>query len=155
MPSAFRKPSPPRSGSGAPAGSRPAALAAVCLVVLVQAALLIGLGLAWITDLVDGASRLPGATAFLALSALGVAAALIAGARGLWRGRRWARSPVITWQLLLVVLAIGWLGAEPTVWAAAVLASAVVVAVGLLVPPVVAATSGRARMPDGGGSLVP
>jgi len=154
VPRASRESSPPPAGPSALARSRPAALAAVCLVVLVQGALLLGLGVAWVTDLMRGASQLPGATAFLVLFALGIAAVLIAGARGLWRGRRWARSPVMTWQLLLVVMAIGWLGAEPTVWAMAVLASALVVAVGLLLPPVVAATSGRARMPDGGGSPV-
>lgn len=151
MPRPSRDSSPPPARTGAAAGTRPTALAAVCLVVLVQAALLLGLGVAWGVDLVRGASRLPGATAFLVVFALGVAAALAASARGLWRGRRWARSPVMTWQLLLAVMAIGWLGAEPTVWAAAVLASAVVVAGGLLLPPVVAATSGRTATPDTGG----
>ena len=109
-----------------------------------------GLAIAWAADLVRGRSEMPGATVFLVLFALGVAAVLVAGARGLWRGRRWARSPVMTWQLLIGVMAIGWLTAEPAVWAMAVLASALVVAAGLLLPAVVAATSDRAPGSDGG-----
>jgi hypothetical protein len=127
-------------------------LAAVCLLVLVQAALLVGLGGAWIADLLRGASQLPGATVFLVLFALGIAAALIFAVRALWHGRRWGRAPVITWQLLLAVMAIGWLGAEVAFWAALVLASTVVVVVGLLLPAVLAATSARAHQPDGGAS---
>ena len=148
MPGA-RQPSPaiePRADTG----SLPVALAGVCLVVVVQAAVLAGLAIAWAADLVRGRSEVPGATVFLVLFALGVAAVLVAGARGLWHGRRWARSPVMTWQLLLGVMAIGWLTAEPAAWAMAVLASALVVAVGLLLPAVVAATSDRTPRPGGG-----
>lgn len=128
-------------------------LAVVGLVVLVQAAVLIGLAGAWVRDLLAGASELPAATAFLVLFSLAIAALLIAAARALVRGRRWARSPVLTWQILLLAMSIGWLGAEPTGWAVAVLASALVVGIGLLVPSVVAATSGRAHLPDGGPSV--
>ena len=53
---------------------------------------------------------MPAASLFLAAFGIGVALLLLLAARGLWRGRRWARSPVIMWQILLVVLAIGWLG---------------------------------------------
>ncbi|HEY5516093.1 MAG TPA: hypothetical protein VIK12_07795 [Pengzhenrongella sp.] len=146
--------SPPTARPSGPVPPRPAVLAVVCLAVLVQASLLIGLGIAWVTDLLRGASQVPGATVFLVLFAVGAAAVLIAAVRGLWRGRRWGRSPVITWQLLLVVMGIGWLRAEPSVWAVAVLASAVVAGVGLFVPRVVAATAGRGPVPVGD-SLVP
>jgi len=130
--------------------ARPAVLAAICLAVLVQAAVLIGLGGAWVRDLVSGASEIPGATLFLLAFAWGIAALLIASARALWRGRRWARSPVITWQILLVAMSIGWLGVERTGWAVAVLVSGLLVTVGLLLPSVVAATAGRDSVPDGG-----
>jgi len=124
-------------------------LAGVCLVVLLQAAVLIGLAGAWVRDLIAGASEIPGATLFLIAFAVGIAALLIASARALWRGRRWARSPVITWQILLIAMSAGWLGVERTSWAVAVLVSSLLVVVGLLLPAVVAATSGRAPVADG------
>lgn len=150
MPRSPRDPAPVPARPTAPAGTRPAVLGLLCLVVLVQAAVLIGLGGAWVRDLVSGASEVPGATLFLIAFALGIAALLIAAARALWHGRRWARSPVITWQILLIAMSIGWLGAERTGWAVAVLVSALLVLVGLLLPSVVAVTAERASMPDGG-----
>lgn len=122
---------------------RPAALIVAGLIVLVQAAALVGLAVAWASDLLRGRTDVPAATAFLVLFALGIAAVLIYGARALWRGRRWARAPIITWQILLVVMALGWLGAEVTAWAVALLVSAIAVVVTLLLPAVVAATSDR------------
>lgn len=126
-------------------------LAAICLLVLLEAALLVGLGVAFAVELVRGA-QLPAAMVFLVVFLLGVAAVLGASARGLWRGRRGARSPVITWQLLLVVLSIGWLQVEASAWAVAVLVGALVIGVGLVVPSVVAATTGAAEPAAGSGS---
>ena len=124
-------------------------LVASCVLVLLQAGLLAGLAGAWLADLVRGQVQMPAATVFLVLFALGVAAVLVLAVRGLWAGRRWARSPVMTWQVLLVVLSIGWLGSEPTAWAVAVLVSALAVGVGLLLPSVVAATVERPGGPAG------
>jgi hypothetical protein len=124
---------------------RPAVLAVVCGLVLVQAGLLVGLAGAWVVDLVQGRSTIPAATVFLAVFALGVAAVLVLGIRGLWSGRRWARSPVMTWQILLVVMSVGWLGVEVAPWAVGVLVSALAVGVGLVLPSVVAATAERPR----------
>jgi len=149
MPSAPRDPVPVPARPNRPAAARPVVLAGVCLVVLLQAAVLIGLAGAWVRDLIAGASEIPGATLFLIAFAVGIAALLIASARALWRGRRWARSPVITWQILLIAMSAGWLGVERTSWAVAVLVSSLLVVVGLLLPTVVAATSGRAPVADG------
>ncbi|MBT0994571.1 hypothetical protein KIN34_09760 [Cellulomonas sp. DKR-3] len=133
----------------APRTRAPLPLVVVCLLTLLEAALAAGLGIAWLVDLVTGRADAAAATAFLAVFALGIALLLGACARGLWRGRRWARSPVMTWQILLVVLAVGWLGAEVTPWAVAVLVVALAVGIGLLLPPVVAATTqGRAPEAD-------
>lgn len=118
-------------------------LVVVCVLVLLEAALLVGVGIAFGAQLVRGAS-VPGAAVFLLAFMLGVAAVLVASVRGLWRGRRWSRSPVLTWQLLLAVLSFGWLGVERTWWAGLVLAAAVVVGVGLVLPSVVAVTTGTA-----------
>ncbi|GIG22889.1 hypothetical protein Cch01nite_36130 [Cellulomonas chitinilytica] len=124
--------------------SRTAPLVVVCALVAVEAIAFLGLGVAFVVDLTRGNATLPAATVFLALFALAVAALLGGASRGLWRGRRWARSPVMTWQILLVVMSLGWLGVEASVWAVAVAVVAVVVAVGLLLPSVVAATTGPA-----------
>ncbi|ROS31249.1 hypothetical protein EDF34_0905 [Cellulomonas sp. PhB150] len=113
----------------------------MCLLVLVEALAFVGLAVAWLVDLVRNGAELPGAVVFLVVFCLGIAALLGFSARGLWNSRRWARSPVITWQVLLVVLALGWLGAEVTVWGVAVLVVALVIGVGLLLPSVVAATA--------------
>ncbi|NUU16220.1 hypothetical protein HP550_03020 [Cellulomonas humilata] len=127
---------------------RPVALLVVCLLLTLEAAAFLGLGVAWIADVVRGTATMAGASLFLAAFGIGIALLLLLAARGLWRGRRWARSPVIMWQILLVVLAVGWLGAEPTVWAALVLVVAVAVGVGLLLPAVVAVTARRQDAPE-------
>ena len=116
-------------------------LLVVCCLVVLEAAAFAGLGLAVGAELVRGRATMPGATAFLAVCGLGVAALLGLCARGLWRGRRWARSPVVMWQILLVVLALGWYSAEASAWALVVVAIAVATGVGLLLPAVVRATT--------------
>ncbi|GCD22108.1 hypothetical protein CTKZ_36700 [Cellulomonas algicola] len=123
---------------------RPRLLAVTCVLVLLESVVVAGLGVAFVVSLVRGATALAAPTAFLVAFCAGIAALLALAARGLWAGRRWARSPVMTWQVLLVVLAVGWLGQEVTAWAVAVLTVAVVVGVLLLVPSVVAATAHRA-----------
>ncbi|KQR16710.1 hypothetical protein [Cellulomonas sp. Leaf334] len=126
---------------------RPAVLLIVCLLVILEAAAFLGLAVAWAADVVRGAAAMPGASLFLVAFAVGVALLLLLAARGLWRGRRWARSPLIMWQILLVVLAISWLGAEPAVWPVVVLVVAVLIGVGLLLPSAVAATAHRQDPP--------
>lgn len=127
---------------------RPVPLLVVCLLVTLEAAAFLGLGVAWTVDVLRGTATMPGASLFLAAFGVGIALLLLLAARGLWRGRRWARSPVIMWQILLVVLAIGWLGAEPTAWAVLVLVVAVAVGGGLLLPAVVAVTARRQDVPE-------
>ena len=128
-----------------PAPARPPLLAVVCLLTLLEAAAAVGLAVAWVVDLVSGVSVRPAATVFLVVFGLAVALVLAASARGLWRGRRWARSPVMTWQIMLVVLSLGWVGADPAPWAWAVLAVALGGGVGPGRPPAAAAP------PAGGG----
>jgi len=123
--------------------ARPPLLLAVCCLVLLEAAAFAGLAAAVGSELVRGRATMPGATAFLAVCGLGIAALLAVCVRGLWRGRRWARSPVIMWQILLVVLALGWYGADPSAWALVVVGIAVVIGIGLLLPGVVRATTVR------------
>ena len=123
--------------------SQPTALLVVCLLVLVEAAAMLGLAIAWLIDLLRGNAEIPGALAFLVAFSLGVAVLLAVGARGLRDGRRWARGPVMTWQILLVALSVAWIGNGAPAWTIPILAVALAVAAGLLLPTVVAATTAR------------
>ncbi|WP_308169164.1 hypothetical protein [Cellulomonas hominis] len=127
-----------------PAPARPpAAVRVLSALVLVQAVALLGVAVALVVGLVRGTS-LPGPVAFMAVLALGVAALLAGAARALLGGHRWGRAPVLTVQILLVVLAVGWLGSGVAAWFVVVLVLAVVTAVLVVVPPVVAWTAGGA-----------
>ncbi|MHB1490373.1 MAG: hypothetical protein ACYCTH_07720 [Cellulomonas sp.] len=133
---------------------RPAALlVGVGLVLLEAGALVATTGVA-IASLVRGDATLPGALVFFAAFCLFVAVVLVQASRALLVGKRWARSPVITWQVLLGVMAVGWLGVEVTVAAAAVLLAAVGVTACLLLPSAVAFTTlfGQSSRSPGGGS---
>ncbi|WP_205693658.1 hypothetical protein [Cellulomonas sp. IC4_254] len=130
------------TGSDTPQPSRPAPVApgAVRLLaglVLLQALAVAVIAGALVVALVRGTS-MPGPVVFLIVLAAGVAAVLGGAGRALLQGHRWGRAPVMTVQILLVVLAVGWLGVEVAVWSVAVLALAVVVG-GLLVTPTVVA----------------
>jgi hypothetical protein len=129
---------------------RPLLLRTVCVLVVLEAVALVGLGVAWVVDLVRDGAEVPGAVVFLALCCGGLAALLAGAARGLWNHRRWARSPVMFWQLLLLLLGIAWLNVEATVWGFAVVIVALAVGVGLLLPSVVAATTRTDSAPAGG-----
>ena len=115
----------------------------LCALVLAQGLALVTIAVGLVVALVRG-SDLPGPVVFLIVLAVGLAALMVGAARALLRGRRWARSPVMTVQVLLVVLAGGWLGVEIAAWSVGVLVLAVVTAVLLLLPPVVAWTTGGA-----------
>ncbi|MFD1716897.1 hypothetical protein [Georgenia deserti] len=70
----------------------------------------------------------------LAVLLVGFAALLGGAARAQWRGMRWGRGPVITWQLLQVVVAVALApGLSPMLVATVVLLSAAV-ATGVLWP---------------------
>lgn len=135
-----------------PAG-RPSALLVACAIVLVEVVLTTGLAVLALVELVRGESQVPGATVFFAAFCALVAVVLVAAARALLAGRRWGRSPIVTWQVLLVVMALGWYGAEHSLAVAAVLVAAGCVVVCLLLPSVVAFTT-VATMGPGQGSGV-
>jgi hypothetical protein len=117
---------------------------AVCVLVLLEAALFAGLGIAYLVDLARGGTDLVGPTVFLAVFFLAVAGLLALCVRGLWRGRRWARSPVVTWQVLLLVLALAAMSSgESTLMSVGLVVLAGAILVGLFLPSVHAATSGR------------
>lgn len=119
----------------------PGPVRVLAALVLLQAVGLVAATVALVVLLVRG-TELPAPMAFLAVLAAGVAALLGGAARALLQGHRWGRAPVMTVQILLVVLAVGWLGVEVALWSVAVLVLAVVTAALLLVPAVTAWTFG-------------
>lgn len=141
---ASRTPQP--SPSPRPAAA-PGAVRLLAGLVLLQALAVAVIAVALVVALVRGTS-MPGPVVFLILLAAGVAAVLGGAGRALLRGHRWGRSPVMTVQILLVVLAVGWLGVEVAVWSVVVLALAVVVGALLVTPTVVAWTTGTAGRED-------
>ncbi|QZN87607.1 hypothetical protein K5O09_13440 [Cellulomonas sp. C5510] len=110
--------------------------------VLLQALALAVATVALVVALVRGTS-MPGPVVFLAVLAAGAAAVLAGAALGLLRGRRWGRAPVMTVQILLVVLAAGWVGVELAAWSVVLLAVAGTTGVLLVLPSVVAWTAGE------------
>lgn len=112
---------------------------AVVLVGL-EAAAAVAAAVGLVVVLVRGAQMIA-ASAALAAIALGVAATLALAGRALLRGgRRWARSPVLTAQILLGVLAAAGWSTAPAPWPAVVLVLGVVVVVALLRPAAIAWT---------------
>jgi hypothetical protein len=126
-------------------GDRPPALVALVVGVLVEALALAVGGAVVLVELLAGGSRSVGVSLFLVVFALGVATLLVLCVRGLLQGRRWARSPVATWQILQVVVVISSLQSGATAWIAVALVLAVVVLVLLMLRPVVEATTRDAR----------
>lgn len=97
-------------------------------------------------------SALSGPGSLLAVLPLFVLPLLVAGGlllalRGLVRGRRWARAPVITWQLFQVALLVPALGGALRPWALLALLASAVVVVSLLTPAALRATDGRQGPP--------
>lgn len=122
-------------------------LVAVVAAVALEALLLVAVAVFFAVEVVVARPSDPVLASAVAALALLVGVFLAACARALWFRRRWARAPVVTWQLLTLfavlpsVLGASW-------WAALVLLVLCVVAgAGLLTPKVVAETTARGRPP--------
>lgn len=122
----------------------PASLLVAFVLLVLEAGALAALGVGLAGDVLTGAAAAVGTSAALAVFYLAVAAGLVAAGRALLRGRRWARAPVVTWQLLqgASALAVGSLFAPWVV--VALLAAAVGVVAGVLWP------ASRAHLDRGG-----
>ena len=114
----------------------------VALVVAgLEGLLLVGAAIWAIVDMVRTDFESAAVSVALAVFMLLFVGLLVLGIHALWLGRRWGRGPVLTWQLIQAAIAVSVIGIAPP-WALypALLAS-LVVAVGLLLPASVAATS--------------
>jgi hypothetical protein len=134
----------PPNGTG-----RSPVLVAVVACVFVEVLLLLAVAVFFgVEMLVADASDLVTAAA-VGLLALLVAAFLALCGRGLWHRRRWARAPVITWQLLTLFAVLPSLGRELWWISAFLLVLCLVAGVGLVLPTVVAETTDRTEPPVG------
>lgn len=101
-------------------------------------------------------TQLAAASATLAGLAVALALVLAGGGRALLRGRRWARSPVITVHVLVVAMSVASWRTAPAPWPAVGIAVGLAVVGTLLVPSVVgwtgqsagAAAAARPSDPD-------
>jgi len=139
---------PPPAPSSALSRRRRPLVVAVCAVVVFEAALLVGVAGGYLVSIARGSSEAPGTAAGIAAFGVVLAAALLCCALALWRGRRWARGPVFTWQALQGATAVSLLSGEQWPTALAVLVVALTGAVLLLLLPVVAATTGSGSAED-------
>jgi cytochrome c biogenesis factor len=138
------QPAPDDRGA-APGTTRPGALTAVVVGVGIEVVALVAGAVVLLVELLSGGSQSVGVSLFLVVFAAGVAALLVAAVRGLLQGRRWARSPVATWQILQGVVAVSSLQVGATPWVVVALGLAVAVLVLLMLRPVVEATTRDAR----------
>ena len=116
-------------------------LVTLCVVVAFEATLLIGVAGAYLVSVARGASGAPGTAAGIAGFGVVLASGLWWFAFALWRGQRWARGPLLTWQILQAATAVSLLSSPQWPIAATLLVLAVAAVVLLLVPLVVAGTA--------------
>lgn len=116
-------------------------LRVLCLLTLAEAIAVLCFVGALAVEMLSGGSESPGASAFLAAFGLLIVSVLVGGSRALWNGRRWARSPVMTWQIFQGACGVLLTQSGSPAGGAVILAAAVLGAVLLVLPPVVAATT--------------
>lgn len=125
---------------------RPPALVAAVALAAAEALLLVVLAGYVVVSTLSGTGSLVAVVPLFVLP-VAVAVGLSFALRGLLRGRRWARAPIITWQLFQVVLLVPALGGALRPWALVALAASAVVVVSLLTPAALRATAGRQGPP--------
>jgi hypothetical protein len=124
---------------------RPVPLLVAVVVVLVEAGALLVYAVVTIVQAVRGdRSSVLGVVLLAALLGLWDGA-LVVAARGLWRGRRWARSPIVVSELLLLAVGLQ-LAQGATRWAGVAIVVLTIAALGAaLSPPVTASLGGPGR----------
>ena len=136
-----------RSGSGARDPGRPPALLVAAVVAGAEALVLAGVAAYAVVVTLTGAGSLLDVVPLVVLP-LAIAAGLTLAARGLLRGRRWARAPIITWQLFQLVLLQPALDRPALLpWAVALVVVSVATVVAVLTPAARRATEGSTPPP--------
>ena len=91
------------TGNGVGGARRPAVLLVAVVIAGVEALVLAGVAVYAVVVTLTGTGSLLDVVPLVVLP-LALAAGLAFAARGLLRGRRWARAPIVTWQLFQLVL---------------------------------------------------
>jgi hypothetical protein len=97
----------PRDGEQDDARDRPLARLLVAGGIALEAAVLVALAGATAVAGVRGSAQDRVGALFLAVTALALAAGLVAVAVGVRRGMRWSRSPALVWQVIQVLVGLG------------------------------------------------
>lgn len=137
----------PDPDSTSATGSAPRALLILAIAVWVEVLALVIVGGFALFEMTRPDATIA-ADLFLAAFAWGMALLLFYAVRGLYAERRWARSPVMTWQLFQIVIAASWLTMAVHVGAFVLLALAVVIIWTLMSRAVVAVTAGESATPE-------
>lgn len=134
-------------GTGSPAPSERRRPASLLIGLMGTAVEILGLIIGAIWMLIDELAReaLPFGAA-MAVTLLLFAALLALGWRALWRGMRWGRGPIITWQLLQGITAVTMWDLLSIAVSIAVAALSVIVMIALLTPRSLAAAEGTIDM---------
>jgi hypothetical protein len=119
------------------APTRPPWLFAVLAAVVVEALALAAVAVVVLVQALSGPSADLGLGVALAVLALAFGAGLVLCARGLWAGRRWARAPVVTWQLLQVAAVASGIGGDFGGPATGLVILSAIAVIGVLTPSVV------------------
>lgn len=115
--------------------------------VALEALLLLGVAATYVARAVLGLAEAPVVALVTAALAAVIGGFLVLASHALWRGRRWARAPVVTWQLLQLAVSAQALVGGVVAGGAVLVAVSVAVLVALFTPPVVRATDSPADPP--------
>jgi len=116
-------------------------------VVVLEAVLLLALALFLLGEAVLAEAANAGAGVVTAVVAVLFGGFLAVCARALWRRQRWARGPVVCWQLLQLLTAATTSFSEQWWIPGLLVVASLVAGVGLLLPRVIAETTGSADPP--------
>jgi hypothetical protein len=120
------------------AEQRPTPLVVAAVVVVVEAAGLLGYAVVTSVQALRGDRSTALGAALLAVLLVAWGAGLLVAARGLWRVRRWARSPVIVSELLLLAVGIPLIQGAGR-WVGVLIVAGAVTALGAALSPSVTA----------------
>lgn len=115
-------------------------MAVAAVLVGLEAAALLGVGVWLVVQMLTTAPVSMGSAIFLVVLVFGFGAGLAAVAANLCRGFRWTRSAAFVWQLLMLTIAVPILLAGQVLAGVLMIVPALVVAVLLFTPSVVAFT---------------
>lgn len=115
-------------------------MAVAAVLVGLEAAALLGVGVWLVVQMLTTAPVSMGSAIFLVVLVFGFGAGLAAVAANLYRGFRWTRSAAFVWQLLMLTIAVPILLAGQVLAGVLMIVPALVVAVLLFTPSVVAFT---------------